>query len=1207
MSRVSQGLDALVSAGLLTFAILLAMPGYKWNDPLVEIYAQTVSQSPVVIAQPSPAQSVDIALLTQGVWNLPIVTAAGADPEVEDAAEALANILEQMAGVRPTEVVGQDLGIRVGRYNDFPDAGADIGLGTADQDHVVVSHANNLYLLGDEGEHVSDAVYEFLEAIGYRQLLPEPLWESVPGYSDLTVNLDIRTTRLFRFPLALSNGGYGGGGYPFANARRKDWQKKNLMYRAEGAGTGHAWQSVVLANKEEFDLNDGIMANKYWLCTKNPRTRELTVEWVKEWLDARAWMNFASVSIPDGSFRVHDPCDNGEHVDSWANRQLTLAEHVYDELQNDPLYQNKGLFIQAYGHTAEPPTVPLDPNKDIGVLVMKGYTQNVAFNAVYQGYKDAGFSLHGPYIYLSVFTGSKNKFGAAKMTRPHAVADEVLSALGWGAQLFSGEWGNAMAPYGPSAWILSRLLRNPDTANIHGQVDEMYTEFINTAFGTGEATYGGGACNDGLDNDTDGNADDADSDCSTTTVVDQMRIFYELVQGEHNAHLLTPDALYRAYDALSQAKSAATSQVVKDRIDYLVLYVRYLELVYNMEIAPDVAKTAAADEIFKHTHKMIENEIEAYHSRMVFYDPTWSDFVDDVLSTYYDYAVGFQETDLVADNAGAFTLQIRSGILDTGKPDTEVSLVDQDTGGILDQTTVIPDNATGTYTLTAPSSGTFTLRIEDHDAGYELEATAGQGVTVSIEKEKLSAYAHPSTYDVSAYSTAEIDQFVTDGLANNAPTAYTPYLSLDTEWVRPQVFASLTSNRLSYGYTRNGQDFQVWVGSPGSFTLDVVSGKITQEKPDTEIRLIDPIDGTVLEEFFVAPDKQTYTYTLTAPRAGAYILNIEDHKAGVLLENWHVDANGDPQDVSLTIDLGSNANAFVGGGYGGYFYVPSWANKITVYVRQEGNLKFFNQDGEVMADKDNVTVRAFHSIPVAPEDRGKVWKFAGAVGELFFLDIPGGTALSASELLIPKSLAVSEGLFLEESCAAILDSNPAATDGEYLIDPEQNGMQTTVWCDMTTAGGGWTLFYAGHSGRDWTADGAVANFDTHIEDCPDTYNKCLRRLPQLVDVNTTILATCGDHALSFPLTQGILDYLKDGISTGWHWIIPTAETPSTNLASVDRFYTAVGGTRGIIIGHPVLANRDKTFSSASTVPTFSYCNGSPSNDDRMSLLYRQGG
>lgn len=68
------------------------------------------------------------------------------------------------------------------------------------------------------------------------------------------------------------------------------------------------------------------------------------------------------------------------------------------------------------------------------------------------------------------------------------------------------------------------------------------------------------------------------------------------------------------------------------------------------------------------------------------------------------------------------------------------------------------------------------------------------------------------------------------------------------------------------------------------------------------------------------------------------------------------------------------------------------------------------------------------------------------------------------------------------NCSAILFGGGSVGDGMYTIDPAQNGSNVSVYCDMTTDGGGWTL--AGY--------GANSNLGGSLTVANGTYNPAVR-------------------------------------------------------------------------------------------------------------------
>jgi hypothetical protein len=197
------------------------------------------------------------------------------------------------------------------------------------------------------------------------------------------------------------------------------------------------------------------------------------------------------------------------------------------------------------------------------------------------------------------------------------------------------------------------------------------------------------------------------------------------------------------------------------------------------------------------------------------------------------------------------------------------------------------------------------------------------------------------------------------------------------------------------------------------------------------------------------------------------------------------------------------------------------------------------------------------------------------------------------------------------SCAALLAAVPTTPSGIYTIDPllspDGSGAGAeplSVYCDMTTDGGGWTTFLAGQEGSPYVFN----HFELTTADCVDPANKCVRRLPSTATTSTWIAATCGSYAVKFNPGTDVLAYLVSGTQRGW---APntnvTALAPGSNVAFANDMFTGLGSNYGWILSNTTDYGNDQpsTFSSSYNLNSgWDYCNGTPGTGSVTRLMYR---
>src|SRR5207248_3680764 len=137
------------------------------------------------------------------------------------------------------------------------------------------------------------------------------------------------------------------------------------------------------------------------------------------------------------------------------------------------------------------------------------------------------------------------------------------------------------------------------------------------------------------------------------------------------------------------------------------------------------------------------------------------------------------------------------------------------------------------------------------------------------------------------------------------------------------------------------------------------------------------------------PDKKEHEVRLSPRAPGLHRLEFADRSGGTVLV-W-------PAEMPWTIPAGQEEAAELQGRWTMYFYVPKGTKEVAGYADGPGEL----QDGDGQKVFTFTSRPDYFSIPVAPGQQGRLWKFADCQGKRILLTVPPYLARDGRELLLP--------------------------------------------------------------------------------------------------------------------------------------------------------------------------------------------------------------
>lgn len=495
-----------------------------------------------------------------------VVLPAEASPKLKTLAATLADYLGRMGGAKFEVKEGDGKsGIVLGLASQFPVLNTGVSFdaendATQREDYLLRSHANGIYLLGATDLAVQDAVWDLLFRLGYRRFFPGPKWEIVPHVASLSVAVDTREhpdylqRRLW----------YGFGTWRDMSADKEAWDAANRMGGGLEVGGGHSYESIIKAYKDEFTAHPEYLTNpkSAKLCISNPAVRKIAIDYAIAAFEKDPTRDSVSMDPSDGGGWecTTGACGDDKTYGSITDRVVTLANEVAEAVNKK--FKNKYITIYAYYLHAPPPTIKVHPN--VVVNIATAYIQGgFTFEQLMDGWRKQSAKLIGVRDYYSVWDGHMDRPAGPGASNIDLMKTKGPKYYALGARMVSAESTESWGAAGLGYYIVSRTLWDSKA-----DPNAIEADFYTRAFGPAEKP---------------------------------MREFYQLIN-RANQPLFTRNLIGSMYRKLDEARKLTDDPGIRGRLDDLVLWTRYCEMLWDWNVdAPN--RKAMAEQILRYAYR----------------------------------------------------------------------------------------------------------------------------------------------------------------------------------------------------------------------------------------------------------------------------------------------------------------------------------------------------------------------------------------------------------------------------------------------------------------------------------------------------------------------------------------------------------------------------------------------------------------------------
>lgn len=349
-----------------------------------------------------------------------------------------------------------------------------------------------LLIVGNSERAVRHGVFDLLEQLGCRWLIPSERWTIVPRAPSLSVPPMHRFEEpAYRFRSIWY--AYGMGGDESKEILARDYQ---LWFRANRLGgiasfqTGHSYPHTVGKHLAEFEKHPEFFAmdehgkrlppkQHQSLCYSNPDLARIFVQDRLEQLAEAKAKNphefMVSMDPNDGSVECH--CEPCRALGNGSDQALHLANHVARALREKYPDAAVGLYVYA-SHRLPPEKIKAEPNVHVQVAMAFNKTQ-YTYEELVRLWRQSVTAI-GIREYFGVMAWDWGLPGRGRGASPGYMKRMIPRFKEWGAVSLSAEINANWGAFGPATYVATKLLWD-----VKADADAVANDYFEKAFGSG--------------------------------------------------------------------------------------------------------------------------------------------------------------------------------------------------------------------------------------------------------------------------------------------------------------------------------------------------------------------------------------------------------------------------------------------------------------------------------------------------------------------------------------------------------------------------------------------------------------------------------------------------------------------------------------------------------------------------------------------------